>query len=153
MPLNKSLGNILAASENRLQSTLERAYQLQAISRQMQDTLGSPLGDHLSLGNLRDDMAILLADSPVWLSKARYEAANILYILRQLPGLEHLQKVHFKVKPSTSPSPEQDTIPRRLQLSQDNAQLLKSTAAGVSDANLSAALERLAQRAKSTKPR
>jgi hypothetical protein len=151
MSISKSLGSILASQESRLQSTLERACQLEAISRQLQQALGSPLGEHVSLGNLRENMAIILADSPAWAGKARYEAAIILNTLRQLPGLEGIQKVQFKVRPLAISSPEPHTAPRRLKLSQSNAQVLKYAAAGITDPELSAALQRLADHARDTK--
>lgn len=146
MSFSKSLGQVLASQENRLQSNIERAYLLRALSQQLKEALGLPLGPHLSLGNLRDDMAIILTDSPAWLNKARYEAANILYVLRQQPGLAHLQKLQFKVEPMATDTHDSAAPKRRLELSQTNAHILDSMADSISDPDLANALHRLAQR-------
>lgn len=151
MSSSKSLGHILASQENRLQSTIERAYLLQALSQRLEEALGLPLGAHLSLSNLRDDMAVIVADSPAWLNKARYEGANILTILRQQPGLEHLQKLQFKVKPLADESHESSQPKHRLKLSQCNARILESMAAGIDDPTLAQSLRRLAERANTKK--
>ncbi|NOX75702.1 MAG: DUF721 domain-containing protein [Gammaproteobacteria bacterium] len=148
----KSVSRILTTSGNGLQPMLERAYFLQALTRNLRDVVEPALAGHISITNLRDNIAVVTADSPAWLSKLRYQAPIILRQLQQLPGLEHIGKVQFKVQPVAEIPPEAHP-PRRAKASDIGAQVLASTADGMANNELANALRRLAQQVKkSTTP-
>jgi hypothetical protein len=95
---------------------------------------------------VRGDTAVIATDSPAWLSKIRYLAPELLRILRAAPGLATLQHIQFKVIPAAAAHPA-PLPPHRPTLSRQGADILRSTASGIEDPQLSAALRRLAQRA------
>ena len=146
MPPKRTIAGILAASDSGLQALFSRANRLHALSQTLQQALGEPLGAHVALVNLRDDTAIVAADSSAWLIQLRYQAPMVLNILRQQTGLESLRKVQIKVQPISAP-PEAPPA-RRASLSQRSAETLASAATGIDDPALADALRRLARRNK-----
>lgn len=105
------------------------------------------LAEHINLANLRDDTAIITADTPAWLSNTRYLAATFLRLLQQQPGLEKLRRIQFKVQP-TNTSDQATPESRRARLSPASAEVLKSTAVGIQDTELAQSLHRLSTHAK-----
>lgn len=146
MSSSKSVSRILATSNSGLQPLLERAHFLQALTRVLRETVDPSLAEHITLSNLREDTAIISADSPAWLTKIRYLAPILLQQLRQQPGLEGLRKVQFKVQPR-SETTQAEQHPRRASLSSASAQVLASAAEGTPDPELAEALRRLSQKA------
>ncbi len=139
----KSLASILAAADNGLQPLFAHAHRLQTLNRMLRGALGEPLGPHVSLCNIRADIAVVTADSPAWLTQLRYQAPTVLHILQSQPGLESLRKVRFKVQPASEPA-EPTSPPRRAILSPSGAETLGSAAEGIQDPELAEALRRLA---------
>jgi hypothetical protein len=144
MPL-KSVSRILAAKSDKLQSLLDRAAILDGINQRLLRFLPSPLNQHVCLANLREDTAVFMADSSAWLTRARYQGPEILKLLRQEPGLERINKLHFKIQPLTEHAERPTSRP---QLSENTAELLISTAKIIDDPELKAALHKLSRRHK-----
>ena len=139
----KSVTRILSAQCDSLQSLLERAAAIDGINQRLLRYLPAPLNQHVCFANIRDDAAIILADSGTWLTRLRYLAPEILTFLRQEPGLVKLKKVIFKIRPlERHPEP----VNPRPQLSENAAELLISTAKVIDDPNLKAALHNLSRR-------
>lgn len=139
----KSVAGILATQSANLQSLLERAAVLDGVNRRLLAFLPAPLNEHVCLANVRDDTAVVMADSGAWLTRARYLGPEILQFLRQEPGLNRIHKIHFKIQPSN----QQPSAPApRPQLSENAAELLMSTAKVVDDPELKAALHKLSRR-------
>jgi hypothetical protein len=147
MSSSKPVSRILASSNSGLQPLLERAHFLQALTRILRDSLEPSLAEHITLSNLRDDTAIISADTPAWLTKIRYLAPIILQQLKQQPGLEGLRKVQFRVQPHTETA-QPTQPPRRATLSSNGAQVLASAAEGIHDPELANALRRLADKSR-----
>jgi hypothetical protein len=139
----KPVNRILSAQNASLQSLLERASAIDEINRSLLQFLPSPLNEHICLANIRDDTAVLLADSGAWLSRVRYLDPEILKFLKQKPGLARIKKLQFKIQP---PSPLPENHPSRPSLSESAAELLISTAKGIDDPKLKAALHNLSRR-------
>ena len=81
----KPVSRLLTTSDGKLQSLLERAHYLQALTRVLQEAIDPALAQHITITNLRDDTAIVAADTPAWLTKIRYLAPTILDQLQQQP--------------------------------------------------------------------
>jgi hypothetical protein len=144
---SRPVASFLTSGEGGLQSILQRAQALQALTQILRESLDPVIADHISLVNLHGDTAIIAADSPAWLTKVRYLAPVLLQLLQQQSGLQGLRKVQFKIRPSAETA---ETAPaRRASLSTDGAQLLDSTAASVSYPPLADALRRLAKQSRS----
>lgn len=139
MPTNlKSAHKILHSPSAGLQAILEKAAILEQINHELSQHLGDPLNQHIVLANVREDKAILLADTSVWLTKARYKASNILKFLSQDLGLQKLKKIQFKIR-HLSPDPQAPTIAPCL--SAQAAQILAS--ADIDDPKLKGAIQQI----------
>jgi hypothetical protein len=139
----KSVTRILTAQNATLQTLLDRAVALDGINQRMLRNLPSPLNEHVCFANVREDTAIIMADSGTWLTRIRYLGPEILQFLRQEPGLARLKKIQFKIQPLTH-TPEPSVV--RPQLSENAAELLMSTAKVIDDPKLKAALHNLSRR-------
>ena len=140
---SKPVAKILSTRDSGLHSLLERAQYLQYLTQALRDSLDSKLAEHVSIANLREQTAVLTTDTPAWLTQLRYQAPTILQILKQLPDLQNLRKVQFKIQPPSHTPLAQPA--RRLNLSNSSAHLLESAASGIQDPELAEALYRLSK--------
>jgi len=140
---SKPVAKILSRQNSALNSLLERAQYLQQLTQALRDCLDEPLAAHVTVANLREETAVIITDTPAWLTQLRYQAPTILSLLKTLPGLQKLQKVQFKIQP-TSLSPP---IPpaRRAHLSATGAHSLESAASSTEEPELAEALYRLSR--------
>lgn len=136
----KSVSNILHSPSTGLQAILEKASVLQQINQNLCLFLSEPLNQHIVLANVRDDTAVIMADSSVWLTKARYQGASILRFLTHDVGLTKLKKVQFKVQPHTGNTALQAPNP---DVSVKAAQWLNQAADDIQDPGLKAAIKQL----------
>lgn len=143
----KSLERILAVPGNGLQPLIDHAQRLRNLSEALRQGIDQPFADHINLGNVRGDTAVITTDSPAWLSKIRYLGPVLLQILQQQPGMASVQKIQFKVALSDVALPSLAPAHRAAVLSPQGAGTLKSAAAGMKDPELAAALLRLAGKA------
>ncbi len=97
----RSLAGILAMQNTNLQSLLERAAVLDGMNRRLLQYLPAPLNAHVALANVRDNTAIIMASSSVWLTRARYLGPDILNFIRQEPVIEST-KSFLKFSPLTN---------------------------------------------------
>ena len=139
----KSVSRILAIQNPNLQSLLERAAVIDGINQRLLRILPLPLNEHVCLANIRDDSAVIMADSGAWLTRARYLGPEILKFLRQEPGLVRLKKILFKIQPVAHYLEPTTSRPK---LSENAAELLISTAKAIDDPKLKAALHNLSRR-------
>lgn len=148
-PMSKyrSVSTLISSSGSNLESLLERAQYLQNLTHILRENIDPVLSQHIALANLRVDTAIIVADSPAWLSKIRYLSPLILQILKQQHGLEHLINIEFKVQPPGEPIDVAQKA-RQINLSTSSTEALEGAADGISDPELADALRRLSQRGK-----
>lgn len=140
----KPVSRLLTTSSGDLQSLLEQAHYLQALTRVLREAIDPVLADHITVANIRENTAVVAADTPAWLSKIRYMAPTILAILKQQSGLTDLRKIQFKVQPTIEPAiPDQEI--RRASLSSASSKVLESAASGIHDPELASALRRLSR--------
>ncbi len=145
----KPVSRLLTTSNGDLQSLLEHAHYLQALTRILREAIDPILAEHITVANIRENTAVVAADSPAWLSKIRYMAPTILAILKQQSGLADLHKIQFKVQPPIDPAtPDQadyEQKTRRAALSPASSKILESAAQGIHDPDLANALRRLSR--------
>jgi len=140
---SQKVGNLLASAAPGLQQVLEKAAVLDQLTRDLRASLSAPLNQHLSVANIRQNTVVIGADSSAWITQARYLASAILKLIRQKTGLKQLSKIHFKVisvQDNTS-----HTHSQQPSMTQGTSLLLESTAKGVTDPSLRAALQRLSR--------
>jgi hypothetical protein len=145
---SKSVAKILARRNSALNSLLERAQHLRLLTQALRENLEPQLAVHVTVANLREQTAVLSTDTPAWLTQLRYQAPAILRLLRELPGLQDLQKVQFKIQPTSTTPPA--APPRRAKLSGSGAHCLQSAAIGTEDDELAEALYRLSRHQNTT---
>ena len=110
--------------------------------RRVRDLLEPPLAHHCTGAILHGAVLTLLVESPVWASRLRYLAPQLHKQLSR-QGIA-LQRINIKIA-LQGHTPAQRKHPRARPLSLQNAQLLQSTAEGMSDDKLKAALLRLSR--------
>jgi hypothetical protein len=66
------------ASSGSLRSLVDRARLLDALDRQLRQSLPEGLAQHCKLANVRDDRLVFLVTSPVWSAKLRLYADTLL---------------------------------------------------------------------------
>jgi hypothetical protein len=115
-----------------------------ALASWLEGELPSSLGLHCHLINLRGHTVILGASSPVWASRLRFHADQLLAAMqRDLPL--RVSKVQVKVSPK--PSENKPSINRAAGFSSDTSRLLLQTARSLDHPGLRDALARLATHA------
>lgn len=145
MPYYQPVSQILTTPGD-LQPLLERSRYLATLTQLLREAIDPVIAEHITLTNLRDDAAIITADTPAWLTNVRYLAPTLLQLLQQRPGLEKLRQIQFKVQPAGNSETTIQTV-RRANLSSKSAQVLTDAASAIEDPELSAALRRLSHHA------
>lgn len=89
----------------------------------------------------------LLVDNAHWVIQLRFQLPDLIKKLRTFPELHDLQTIDLKVRPrpaplSSAPPPTRPPV----QLSAQNAALLRDTAKTISDPKLKAILDKIAKR-------
>ncbi len=140
---SKPIAKILSRQGSALHSLLERAQYLQQLTQALRDSLNVQLATHVTVANLREQTVVITTDTPAWLTQLRYQAPTILRLLKTLPGLQKLQKVQFKIQPTSLSSPAPPS--RRANLSTNSAHFLENAASGTEDPELAEAFYRLSQ--------
>jgi len=136
-----ALSAALSSDPGRL---IERAMQLQALDRQLRQSLPEPLASHTRLGNLRNDKLVFLVDAPVWGLRLRLHA-NALLDAARAAGI---RAGDIAVKVATMQPVPPDAAPPA-PLSAAARETLRAAAAATGDETLRSQLLRLASMADS----
>ena len=102
------LDAILGRDEN-LADLCQRGLDLQSLDKKLKRRLDPGLQDYFELANIRGDVAVLLAASPAWAARLRYQVPLILAACRAL-GMDSVKTIQIKVR-QTFAEP-QDGSPR-----------------------------------------
>jgi hypothetical protein len=132
------------ASEGSLGSLVERVRLLDALDRQLRQSLPEPLRHQCRLANIRADRLVFLVSSPVWSAKLRLHA-DALYGAAAAVGLE---VGALTVKVATMQPVPPDQAPHT-PLSPTARDTLRTAAGAVADPDLKERLLRLASLAES----
>lgn len=95
-----SLSAILASSG--LASLVEQARFLRQLDRSILAALPEPLSKHVRVANLRGDSLVMLADSPLWATRLRYQRQTVLDGLWQSHSIR-CRLLEVKVQPDLKP--------------------------------------------------
>ena len=143
MSAAKSLEHLLHSGE--LDKLLAHGARVAKANEALCNRLEAAVREHCRVANLKGDTAIVIADSPVWATKLRFQSGAMLEILRDR-GFPELRSVRIKVSPVNV---AREAAPRHgPQLSQSAASTLRRAAESTDDIELRAVLERLAGRSK-----
>mgnify|MGYP003572488179 FL=1 len=138
----KSVSKLLTASTVGVDRLIARVDALNQLSETLRDYLGLPLGEHVYVANVRQDILVIASSSSAWLAKARFQAPAILRYMRQEAGLTQVKRLKFSVIASQHPLP---TNSNRRIANHPGDKVLEQCATGISDPKLKSALKRLAR--------
>lgn len=122
-----------------LGSVIKRARDLDALDRQLRQSLPPSLAPHVRLGNVRDGRLVFLVTSPVWKAKLRLYADAI----RDAASAAGLQASGMTVKVATM-LPVPPAAASHAPLSSSARDSLRAAADAVADPELRAQLLRMA---------
>jgi hypothetical protein len=120
---------------------------LNGLNRWLQSWLPMPLNQHVKVANFNQAVLILHVDSPAWVTQLRFMTGKIQQQWQQhWTSLPKIVQIQIKVRPFVLTTPK--AVQAKMQISKDNIQLIESVAQTTADAKLKAALQRLAEHAK-----
>ena len=90
------LGVILRRDAN-LADLCQKGLDRQRLDKKLKRRLDPGLQDYFELANIRDDVAVLLAASPAWAARLRYQVPQILAACQAL-GLDSIKTIQIKVR-------------------------------------------------------
>ncbi|MFU6378131.1 DciA family protein [Metapseudomonas otitidis] len=137
----------LLKEEKPLRALFDQAQRIDHLQRVLEGQLQPAAREHCRVASWRDGCLLLIISDGHWATRLRYQQRRLQRQLQALEEFANLTKIIFKVQPSRSAgrTPSQGAA-----LSAYAAESLQSTAEGISDPRLRAALERLASRARPT---
>lgn len=137
----------LLKEEKPLRALFDQAQRIDHLQRVLEGQLQPAAREHCRVASWRDGCLLLIISDGHWTTRMRYQQRRLQRQLQALEEFANLTKIIFKVQPSRSAgrNPSQGAA-----LSAYAAESLQSTAEGISDPRLRAALERLASRARPT---
>jgi hypothetical protein len=128
-----------------LKALFSAAQRLTQLQRLLESQLQPAAREHCHLASWREGCLLLIVTDGHWATRLRYQQKRLQRQLQQLDEFAGLQRILFKVQP---PSGQVRAPERSIVLSNCAAESIQTTADGISDPNLRAALERLASHGK-----
>ena len=107
MSKSTQIGQVLRNSTGGFAQVLERAKELRRLTIRLRNLVDAPLNQHIHVANIRDNTLVIGTDSSVWHTRIKYLAPTLLDQMKQIPGLENLKSVEFRVQPALG-NPETD---------------------------------------------
>lgn len=141
-PLHAQPPAALLRSDRTLRQLLGAARRLEQLQQRLEQQLQPAARPHCKVASWRDGVLLLIITSSEWATRLRYQQQRLLRLLQACPEFAGLQRILMRVRPTWQAPPGKRPA---LSLSGEAAQTLRSTAAGISDPRLRAALERLAR--------
>ena len=131
------------SGDKHLSALLRRAQALARLSASLRAALPGDLADHATLANIRGTVLVMQVDSPAWASRLRFQQSTLLGFLQEKHKLP-VESLEIKVSDAQryAGADKRD----RPSMPTEATRQLKSAAAYIDDAALSAALFRLASR-------
>ena len=99
MAKSQSVGHLLNNTNTGLAKVVSRAKKLKKLTTLLKSMVDAPLSDHIYVANIRDTTLIIGTDSAAWHTRVKYLAPMILDQMRQLPDMDRLQQIEFRVQP------------------------------------------------------
>lgn len=142
-----SLGRYIKRRCQHLNRLVTHAHFLHALELQLREQLPLALREHVGVANVRDEIIVLFASSPEWLTRLRFALPPIRAYLKQHLNLKAAPQVEIRVAlskyyGSIKPAP-------RPQLSHATSALLQEVARGMTDPALQARFLALSRARKS----
>lgn len=133
-------------SQDKVGMVIAKAKQLLRIQQILNDVLRKMQLPACKVLNVEYNQLYISAENAAIATRLRYLEPDLAQALQSHHETRMIQFIHAKVKPKTTlPETHTPEIEPKTPISPNNKQLIKTTAEGVMDARLRAALEKLTQ--------
>lgn len=136
--------HLLLSKREGLGQLTAQAALIERAQQKLQSSLPEEMTGHLLVGGYQNGQLTLLTDRAVWLTWLRFERVRLVTLLRQVPGLEDVTQLQFKVRPFRRP---RKPLQQSRILSHEAAEHIEACAQDITDPTLRQALKRLATHA------
>lgn len=134
------------ANAHLLSNLLAKVEQLHQLQKSVDECFDERLKLHVKVANYRDNILILVVDSPAWATKLRYLIPKVLKQLRQQQQWSGLQKItHYVELARVNKLQEKSPGPEKI--SHKSADSLRGAAKHIEHEELKTALNKLAKHA------
>ncbi len=141
----RQLYKFLSQKKGNVADLVTQAKINQKLSKSLNNLLDPALIDHVSLANIRQQTLVLITDSAAWASRARYFSPQLLQKLHNNSHIfGDIRKIEIQVRPAAQNRAARTPLARHI--SDSAAECLSATADTIENAELKAALNRLAGR-------
>jgi len=137
----------IVAQNSILRQLLRQAAVHQELDSHVKCLLEEPLNGHIQLAVIREGSLVLVADSPAWAAKLRYQVPQLLRQITENPAFPDIQTIRVKVATSDA-SRQPVKVAQMRSLTKTSARELNRQAELLEDPALRDALLRLANRHK-----
>ena len=144
-PLTARAPAVLLREAKPLKAILGHAQRLAHLQRLLESQLQPAARTHCHVAKWREGQLTLVVTDGHWATRLRYQQKRLQRQLQLFEEFANLTRILFRVQP---PLVQHRPSGHSMDLSTDAAQTIQSTADGISDPGLRAALERLAAHAK-----
>ncbi|MFW9078159.1 DUF721 domain-containing protein [Pseudomonas sp. P2757] len=144
-PLTARAPAVLLREARPLKAIFGHAQRLGHLQRLVDSQLQPAAREHCLVASWREGLLQLVVTDGHWATRLRYQQKRLQRQLQMFDEFANLTRIQFKVRP---PTLQPGAATHSMDLSTDAAATIQSTAEGISDPNLRAALERLAAHAK-----
>ncbi|HEX4548547.1 DUF721 domain-containing protein [Pseudomonas sp.] len=144
-PLTARAPAVLLREAKPLKALLGHAQRLGHLQRLLESQLQPAAREHCHVAKWREGQLTLVVTDGHWATRLRYQQKRLQRQLQLFEEFANLTRIQFRVQP---PLVQRRASGHAMDLSTDAAQTIQSTADGISDPALRAALERLAAHAK-----
>ncbi|MFJ3482319.1 DUF721 domain-containing protein [Pseudomonas sp. NPDC090202] len=144
-PLTARAPAVLLREARPLKAIFNHAQRLAHLQRLLESQLQPAAREHCHVASWREGTLLLVVTDGHWATRLRYQQKRLQRQLAAFKEFANLTRVQFKVQPATT---HRGTTGQGAGLSAEAAETISSTAEGISDPNLRAALERLAAHAR-----
>ena len=146
---NKPKPIVIAANQNSVVGQLRlKAKRLNQLNKIFQSTLPESLTNHITLANIKDELLVAFADSPIWATNMRYEIPGILNKLKQLETFPKISEIKLIQSRATDARVTNINKEKLELISESTSNLLAKHASTLKNKKLQNALHRLAKNSK-----
>ncbi|MEX2524691.1 MAG: DUF721 domain-containing protein [Gammaproteobacteria bacterium] len=138
------IGTLLTGKSSDIHSLYRHAQKLINVQKTLNDTLPSPLNEHVTVANLVNDTLTIYTDSAAWAARLRFTIPDMLKSLRQNDKYTSVKTIRIKVQPHEK-KPQPSRSFQKLSISTDTAILLKHVADTIDDPELRESLLKLSR--------
>ncbi|HRL93752.1 MAG: DciA family protein [Pseudomonas sp.] len=144
-PLSARAPSALLREAKPLKALFSAAQRLDRLQHLLESQLQPAAREHCHLASWREGCLLLIVTDGHWATRLRYQQRRLQRQLQLIEEFAGLQRILFKVQPAYHP---QQPANQSMVLSSAAAESIQTTADGISDPKLRAALERLASHVK-----